>query len=645
MSRIKSIQLNNYKFFDEQEPINLEEDEECKHLLLYGENGSGKSSIFWGLHTLFESSLKEDEEIQKYFKHRDESAESLVNIYAEKGERDGIDDYNSFIEVITKEIIEEKEVNDIYRVSRFDLDINQNENAQLINQTSEFLSYKDLFEFQRFWNGEPMNLAQIFVSSILPFLEFSESELIRNNEKVIIRNAYHKWREIRTGPGITHNHKGNQIQVYKSSPENIAYNKFVKEFNENIEDLIDFINVNAPLIIQQLGYDIDFTLRYVKPIYKKKDSRFEYKDFEIQFLVTSYLGEPITIYRPQSFLNEAKISAIALAIKLSVLKRKFNDRIEIPKFIVLDDLMISLDMNNRDRLTDYILNPENELTTQYQMFILTHDRSLFYFLKDKIKNVGKAKDWIYKEMFVKNESNKQTPSIYNFPNKLEKADYYLQNNDYPACGIYLRTLCEDILDSLYPDPKKFEIKKNEQGLYETKTQNLNDKIAHLEWFCKEEDINYEDFKDLKTYKSVLLNSLAHNDIYSPLYKVELEKVLKVLGKLQEYKRTEFLKPNSFTIDFIKPDGSNYTVGIKTKDNLYLFEKVNNFIRLSNLCKANITYRNDNGTETKGINEEKNSIKEIISETCELLGIDNDIIIENSMKNRAKVLIRDLIDVI
>ena len=78
-------------------------------LLLYGENGSGKSSIFWGLHTLFESSLKEDEDIQKYFKHRDESAESLVNIYAEKRDRNGIDDYNSFIEVITNE-----EENNVY---------------------------------------------------------------------------------------------------------------------------------------------------------------------------------------------------------------------------------------------------------------------------------------------------------------------------------------------------------------------------------------------------------------------------------------------------------------------------------------------------------------------------------------------------
>ena len=639
MPKIKSIQLHNYKFFNAQEPINLEVDGDCKHLLLYGENGSGKSSIFWGLHTLFESSLKEDEDIQKYFKHSDESAESLVNIYAEKGVRDGIDDYNSFIEVVTNE-----ELNNVYRVSLFDLDINQNENAQLINQTSEFLSYKDLFEFQRFWNGEPMNLASIFIDTVLPYIEFPESALIRNGETVTITNAWDKWFEINQGPGKTTNYKGNIIQVYKNSPENIAFNRFVNDFNNNIQDLIDFINVNAPLIIKQLGYDIDFVLKYVKPIYQKKDSKFEYKDFEIEFLITSYLGQPIEIKRPQSFLNEAKISAIALAIKLAILKRKFNDRVEIPKFIVFDDLMISLDMNNRDRLTDYILNPDNDLISKYQVFILTHDRSLFYFLKDKIKNVGKSKEWIYKEVYVNEEANKQTPSIYDSPNKIEKAKYFLQIHDYPACGIYLRTFCEEVLNNLYPDTKKFEIKTNDQGLSETRELNLNSKINHLESFCKEEDINYEDFKDLKTYKSVILNSLAHNDIHSPLYKVELVKILDVLEKLNQYKRFEFIKPNStFTLDFTKTDGSLYTIGIKTKDKLYLIEKENDFVRLSNICKANITYINDNTVETKGIEIEKSSIKEIVSETCELLGIENDIILEDCLKDRNKVVVRDLIN--
>ena len=63
MNRIKSIQLHNFKFFQEEKPIELNEN----NLLLYGENGSGKSSIYWALYTLFEASLKtKDDDIKKY---------------------------------------------------------------------------------------------------------------------------------------------------------------------------------------------------------------------------------------------------------------------------------------------------------------------------------------------------------------------------------------------------------------------------------------------------------------------------------------------------------------------------------------------------------------------------------------------------
>ncbi len=64
MGRIETLHIHNFKFFDEQKPIKLG----GKHLLLFGENGSGKSSVYWSLYTLFESSVKYDvDEIKKYF--------------------------------------------------------------------------------------------------------------------------------------------------------------------------------------------------------------------------------------------------------------------------------------------------------------------------------------------------------------------------------------------------------------------------------------------------------------------------------------------------------------------------------------------------------------------------------------------------
>ena len=78
MSRIETLHIHNLKFFDEQKPIKLG----GKHLLLFGENGSGKSSVYWILYTLFKCSLKDKADFQKYFKQPAlENPVSLVNIY------------------------------------------------------------------------------------------------------------------------------------------------------------------------------------------------------------------------------------------------------------------------------------------------------------------------------------------------------------------------------------------------------------------------------------------------------------------------------------------------------------------------------------------------------------------------------------
>ena len=61
--KIDKIAVQNFKFFAKEQVISIE----GKHLLLYGENGSGKSSIYWSLYTLLEAANKDDvKEIKKY---------------------------------------------------------------------------------------------------------------------------------------------------------------------------------------------------------------------------------------------------------------------------------------------------------------------------------------------------------------------------------------------------------------------------------------------------------------------------------------------------------------------------------------------------------------------------------------------------
>jgi AAA15 family ATPase/GTPase len=93
--RLHELHINNFKFFPE---IDIESpllSINGKNLLIYGENGSGKSTIYWALYTLLECSIKKDDkDIRKYFKKTGE--DSLVNIHS-TGRSD------SFIKAVIKD--------------------------------------------------------------------------------------------------------------------------------------------------------------------------------------------------------------------------------------------------------------------------------------------------------------------------------------------------------------------------------------------------------------------------------------------------------------------------------------------------------------------------------------------------------------
>ena len=52
-SRLQRIEIRNFKAFRE-----LVFDVEGRHLLVFGLNGSGKSSLYWALHTFLQSARK-----------------------------------------------------------------------------------------------------------------------------------------------------------------------------------------------------------------------------------------------------------------------------------------------------------------------------------------------------------------------------------------------------------------------------------------------------------------------------------------------------------------------------------------------------------------------------------------------------------
>lgn len=511
MSKINTLTLSNFKFFGKEEVINIS----GNHLLLYGENGSGKSSLFWGVYTLLEASFKRSVETDKYFQPFGINEESLVNIYATK----------RTCPITNKEHCDscikiETDNNAEYVLSLLDSAICGNTDVQESRKATDFINYQSIFKFQDFKNSETPDLYEVFNYSVLPYVTFPSFPI----KGKTLTNAGSMWEEYKKGPGTTINHNGDTIQVYKNSPEYSDFLDFEKHFNDQFVKLIDFINSHASDYVKKLGYNIEFELKYTPPTHIKKDKNYEWTSFHIDLAITSYNNQAVQIKKPQSFLNEAKMSAIAVAIRLAIIDQRIGTAVpDALKVLVLDDLMISLDMSNRDKLMDLLLG---DFANRYQILFFTHDLNLYNFVDCKIREHKMSSQWLKKEMYVgEDETTKyEFPIIIDGENdSLSKSKKYYAANDYTTCALYIRKALEEIVTEYLPD----EYCKNAEGRF----VELNVLWKRLLQYTNSipEDIK----KRFSRSRLTILNPSAHYQKLSyPIYKRELYDAIKLIEDLK-----------------------------------------------------------------------------------------------------------------
>ena len=547
MSKISQITLSNFKFFGKEEVININNG----HLLLYGENGSGKSSLFWGIYTLLEASFKQPIETDKYFQPFGTNDESLVNIYATKKicPITNKEHCDSYIKI-------KSDNNTEYVLSLLDSTICGNANAQESRKATDFINYQSIFKFQDFKNSEIPDLYEVFNYSVLPYVTFSSFPIKGKN----LTNASLMWEEYKNGPGKTINDKGDTILVYKNSLEYKNFLAFEKHFNGNFTKLIEFINAHASDYVKKLGYNIEFELKYAPPSHIKKDKNYEWTAFRIDLIITSYNGQIVQIKKPQSFLNEAKMSAIAVAIRLAIIDQRIGEAApDALKVLVLDDLMISLDMGNRDKLMDLLLD---DFANRYQILFFTHDRMLFDFVDYKIKQHKQNEKWLRKEMYVGEDdiTKQEYPVIIDGEcDSYIKAQKYYKAKDYVASALYIRKTLEEFIVNLLPK----EYCKSADG----KFIELNSLWKRL---LKYSNSIPEDIKRrFSQSKLIVLNPSAHYQKLSfPIYRKELSDAIDLIKDLRALSisvRTLLIDTES-TLVFKHPL-QNYTFEFSLKHNM------------------------------------------------------------------------------
>lgn len=527
--KIDSITIKNFKFF-----YGNEESEESnklvlgrKNLLLYGENGSGKSSIYWALYTMLQSSIKaDDNEVIKYFEPN--NPENLRNRFADDAEMSGIS-------VCFSDDRNRQQVREISNIN-----VNTVGEPFTIKTllSSDFINYKYLAKIYDFRNSQNGDLFPLFERDLFQQIdlgeEYKDEKEVQHRDKTL---ASDWWDRILATPDeLPYNKK----VVSVSSEEYKRFkNIILPRFCELLKRYLNTITEKANIYLEEdfhCPFRLKFDFRKLVCDYNKsigaraKDSKLHNPQILFDLIyIHGLLDETRSkVTKPHTFLNEAKLTAVALSIRLAMLDEKLKNS-GGGKMLVLDDLLVSLDMSNRDVVLDIILKK----AADFQLLILTHDRAFYNIAKLRIANTN-SDSWVFKELYHKlcSDTDIPTPVIINPSSYLSCAQKYLKLFDYPASANYLRKECERVLCYLLPQNETIYISDTEGS----KPATLEQLIKSFEKFCKQIGLDYSPYKKLIEYKNTLLNPLSHDNIESPIYRQELQSILGILERLNKLEK-------------------------------------------------------------------------------------------------------------
>ena len=358
MIKIDKIQLNNFRFFIDEEKNNTFEPNE-QGMLVYGENGSGKSSLFKAFDFLSQATISENE-------------------------------FNENINIFKP--------NNTYLNFNFS-------NEEILRVDSDHLSLNSDYPF----------VTKLSVSKpIIDYKLLLNISYSTNQEEK--KNLYDFFGKILKNYPID---VGDKKQLKElTNPE--TYYEELKRIIQ--EELFDTIN----LFLEQFNQDFKITSIQLSGIGRTA------------YLEIDYFDKPIMYYH--QFLNEARLSALAISIYFAIIKKQFTllDENSL-KILVLDDLLISLDMNNRLSLIE-ILQSE---FSDFQIFFFTHEKALYDLVNEKMN----LKAY---EIYVIKKDNYEVPFIKQSNSLLNQAIYQKDTQNYGCSANILRQYTEKLLCDFLP---------------------------------------------------------------------------------------------------------------------------------------------------------------------------------------------------
>ena len=175
-ARLHRIAITNFKAFREFS-LKLE----GRHLLVYGANGAGKSSLYWALYTFLQSAGKKPlGSIGKYFDPA--NPQNLLNLHEQKEAAPKPGE----IALTLRDMATRNDT--IYRISQGDHGTFNQPAILKGDLASDFITYRFFFGFSDFRNSQKFDLWPLFKTEILPFCVSTGGQV-----------PYDMWRQVSSG--------------------------------------------------------------------------------------------------------------------------------------------------------------------------------------------------------------------------------------------------------------------------------------------------------------------------------------------------------------------------------------------------------------------------------------------------------------
>lgn len=389
-----------------------------------------------------------------------------------------------------------------------------------LNTTAVFINHSYISRFHSARNSENVDLWNVFVKDILPFCAKSDEE------KSLADIYYEIIAERPKGKAEIDNLK-KRIQSFNGR----LFNDVIGEINKKATDTYNqyFKNEGDSELVITLRYfaDDDETNNPLHEEYYLAFDKFHGSQYSLRYprIGIDVVSDSQPIYKPQSFFNEAKLTAIALSVRFALLN---SDKPLDGRFLALDDMLISLDMSNRSKVVDFLL----KISDKYKIYLFTHDRAFFEHCKERISYSNRAKElsqcegWLFKELY-NNENPQENPKELDSSSDVARAMKHYKDFDYPASANYLRKAVESLVREVFP-PK---MERQEDGLKHEKLRNILE--VSFAFFQRIPGIDLSDMSRLIGNLNLLLNPLSHKSTETDVYKSEIKELFVILEKLRK----------------------------------------------------------------------------------------------------------------